>query len=118
MERNLLTWKTTFSDAQKFSVQVVDEYFVDIIKYLSTGVAPQDFSTAQKKNLVIRVVYYQLIARHLYNMGAYNILRRCVLEHERPIILVESHEGIVGGHYVRKDTAEGIAHRIMVANSP
>jgi hypothetical protein len=37
-------------------------------------------------------------------MGADNILRRCVLEHERPIILVESHEGIVGGHYAGKYT--------------
>jgi hypothetical protein len=43
-------------------------------------------------------------------MGADNILRRCVLEHERPRILAEAHEGIVGGHYAGKAThAEGIA---------
>jgi hypothetical protein len=35
-----------FPDAQLFSVQVADEYFVDIIKYLSTWIAPQEFSTA------------------------------------------------------------------------
>ena len=35
-----------FPDAQLFSVQVADEYFVDIIEYLSTGIAPQDFTTA------------------------------------------------------------------------
>ena len=29
-----------FLDAQLFSVQVVDEYFADIIQYLSTGTAP------------------------------------------------------------------------------
>jgi hypothetical protein len=29
-----------FPDAQLFSVQVTDEYFVDIIEHLSTGVAP------------------------------------------------------------------------------
>jgi hypothetical protein len=34
-----------FPDAQLFSVQVVDEYFVDIIEYLSTGIAPQEFIT-------------------------------------------------------------------------
>ena len=34
-----------FPDAQLFSVQVVDEYSTDIIEYLSTGVAPQEFST-------------------------------------------------------------------------
>jgi hypothetical protein len=29
-----------FRDPQLFTVQVVDEYFVDIIEYLSTGIAP------------------------------------------------------------------------------
>jgi hypothetical protein len=49
--------------------------------------------------MVVRAAYYQLIARCLYKMGTYNILRRCVLEHERPIILVGSHESVAGGHY-------------------
>jgi hypothetical protein len=39
-----------FLDAQIFSIQVADEYFTNIIEYLSTRVAPQDFSTVQKKN--------------------------------------------------------------------
>jgi len=30
------------------------------------------------------------------------------MEHECPIILVESHEGIVGGHYARRDTTQKI----------
>jgi hypothetical protein len=64
----------------------------------------REFNTAQKKNLVVGVADYQLIGGHLYNMCADNILRRCVLEHERPRILAESHEGIVGGHYAGKDT--------------
>jgi hypothetical protein len=29
-----------FMDAQLFLVNIVDEYFVDIIQYLSTGIAP------------------------------------------------------------------------------
>jgi hypothetical protein len=33
-------------NAQLFSVQVVDEYFVDVIEFLSTGVAAQEFSIA------------------------------------------------------------------------
>jgi hypothetical protein len=64
----------------------------------------REFNTEQKKNLVVGVANYQLIAGHLYNMSADNILRRCVLEHERPRILAESREGIVGGHYGGKDT--------------
>jgi hypothetical protein len=92
-----------------FSVQIIDEYFADIIEYLSTRIVPQELSTAQKKNLVVRVVDYQLIVGKLYKMGANNILIRCVLERERPIILAKAREGIVGGNYVRKD----ITHKVL-----
>jgi hypothetical protein len=51
-----------FLDAQLFSAQIIDEYFADIIQYLSTGTAPQAYNTAQKKNLVVWVVDYQLIS--------------------------------------------------------
>jgi hypothetical protein len=34
-----------FPNAQIFSVKVADEYFVDIIQFLSTGTAPQEFYT-------------------------------------------------------------------------
>jgi hypothetical protein len=53
----------------------------------------------QKTNLVFRDANYQLIVGHLYKLGSENILRRCVMEHERPIILAKAYEGIVGGHY-------------------
>jgi hypothetical protein len=58
--------------------------------------------------MVVRDADYQLIVRHLYNMGVDSILRRCVLEHERHIILIDVEEGIVGGHYVGKDTAQKV----------
>jgi hypothetical protein len=51
---------------------------------------------------VVRDADYQLIAGNLYKHGAYNILSRCVMEHERPIILVEAHEGICREHYAGK----------------
>jgi hypothetical protein len=66
---------------------------------------PQDLSTTQKKNLVVRATDYQLIAGHLYKMGADSVLRRCVLEHEKPKILVESHEGKEVGQYEIKSIA-------------
>jgi hypothetical protein len=37
-------------------------------------------------------------------MGPDEILRRCVMEVERPLILVEVHEGIAAGHYAGKAT--------------
>jgi hypothetical protein len=73
-----------FPYARLFSIHVADEYFANIIEYLSTWVSPREFSIAQKKNLVVRATNYQLIVGHLYNMGIGIILRRCVLEHERP----------------------------------
>jgi hypothetical protein len=62
---------------------------------LSTGTAPQEFNIVQNKNMAVIVADYQLIVGHLYNMGANNIFRRCVLEYERPRILAEALEGIV-----------------------
>jgi len=93
-----------FPIAHLFSVQITDEYLADIIEFLSTRFAPKEFNIAQKKNLVVRVAYYQLTIGHLYKLGANNILRRCVVEHERPIILVEAHEGIDRGHCAMKAT--------------
>jgi hypothetical protein len=97
-----------FPNAQLFSVHVADEYFTDIIEYLRTWVEPPEFSTMQKKNMVVRATNYQLIVGHLYKMGTYNILRRCVLEQERPKILLEAHEGIVGGYYANKPTTKKV----------
>jgi hypothetical protein len=62
----------------------------------------------QKKNMLVRDADYQLIVGHLYKMGTTNILRRCALEHEIHKVLVEDHEGIVGGHYVGKYTIQNI----------
>jgi hypothetical protein len=41
-------------------------------------------------------------------MGPDEILRRCVMEEKRPLILVESHEGITGGHYAGKATEQKV----------
>jgi hypothetical protein len=39
-----------FPDANLFSVQIVDDYFADIVGFFSTGMAPKEFTVAQKKN--------------------------------------------------------------------
>jgi hypothetical protein len=99
-----------FPEEQLFLVQIIDEYFINIIQYLSIGTVPQEYNTTQKKNLVVWDADYQLIAGHLYKMGAYSILRRYLLEHERPRILEESHEGIEGGYFAGKSTAHKVFH--------
>jgi hypothetical protein len=56
----------------------------------------------------VRVATFSLIAGHLYKMALDEILRRCVMEENRPLILAEYHEGIVGGHYEGKATAQKV----------
>jgi len=51
---------------------------------------------------VVKETKYQLIAWNLYRLSVDGILRQCVLEHERTMILIESHKEIVGGHYAGK----------------
>jgi hypothetical protein len=42
-----------FSDTHLFSVQIHDEYFADILQYLSIGTMPQEYNTTQNKNKVV-----------------------------------------------------------------
>ena len=57
---------------------------------------------------MVKAVDFTLIAGQLYNMGPNEILRICVLEHEKPLILAEAHAGVAGGHYIGKATAQNI----------
>jgi hypothetical protein len=63
---------------------------------------PRNYTVIQKKQLVVCTGDFQLIDGQLYKMGPNEILRRCVMESEIPLILAEAHEGIAGGHYAGK----------------
>jgi hypothetical protein len=54
------------------------------------GMAPHEYTFIKKKQLVFCDADFSLIAGQLYNMGPNEILRRCVMEAERPLILVEA----------------------------
>ena len=56
-------------DAPLFSIQIADEYYADIIQFLTTGVAPDDFTKQQKKQLVVKAADFTLIAGCLYKLG-------------------------------------------------
>jgi hypothetical protein len=56
----------------------------------------------------VHAAYFSLIAGQLYKMGPNEVLRRCVMEVEIPLILVEAHEGIAGGHYTGKETTQKV----------
>jgi hypothetical protein len=74
-------------DAELFRVEAIPEYLEDITSFLSTRAFPETYSATQKFHMVVRVADSQLIVGKLYRLGLDNILRRCVLDHERQDIL-------------------------------
>jgi hypothetical protein len=95
-------------DEKLLAIISVDDKFVEIVQFLSTGMTPREYTIIHKKQLVVRAADFSLIAGHLYKMGPDEILRRCVMEVERPLILAEAHEGIEGGHYAGKETTQKV----------
>ena len=53
---------------------MVDEYFEDIVKFFTIGMAPQGYTITQKKKLVFKETDYQLIGGRLYKLGPDEIL--------------------------------------------
>jgi hypothetical protein len=78
----------------------------DITVFLSTGDYPKAYSATQKFYMVVRVANYQLIVVKLYKFSLENILRRCILDHERQDILLECHSGVAGGHVIENATSQ------------
>jgi hypothetical protein len=86
----------------------MDDHFIDIVQFLSTGMASSEYTISQKKQLVVCAADFSLIAGQLYKMAPDEILRRCVMEAEHPLIFAEAHEGIAGGHYIGKKTVQKV----------
>ena len=51
---------------------------------------------------------YSLINGFLYKMGLDDILRRCVLEHEKDNMMYEAHYGLERGHFQADTTTKKI----------
>lgn len=67
-----------------------------------------EYTTTQKKQLVVKAANYQMIVGQLYKLGLDEILRRSILAHEIPMILAEPHEGVAGCHYAGRDIVQKI----------
>ena len=87
---------------QLFSIQIADEYYGDIIHFLTTGWSPVEFTKQQKKQLVVKAADFTLIAGHLYKLGPDEVLCRCIMPHKKEAIIRKSHSGTVGGHFAGK----------------
>ena len=72
---------------------------------------PAEYDAKHKKQLVIRATNFTMIVGQFYKLGPDEVLRRYVLDHERPMILVEAHAGIVGEHYSGNPTT----HKVLTA---
>jgi len=99
----------TLPDIQFLAIRKIDDHFAEIVQFLSTRMEPSDYTISQKKQLVVRATDFSLLAGQLYKMGPDEILRICVMEEERPMILVEAHEVIAGGHYTGKATTQKVS---------
>ena len=60
--------------AQLFRVDMEDDHYAPIIHFLETRVTPEELTTSQKKQLVVKASDYQLIVGHLYKMGPDELL--------------------------------------------
>ena len=89
-------------DAQLFSIQIADEYYADIIHFLTTGWAPVEFNKQQKKQLVVKAVDFTLLIGQLYQLGPDEFLCRCIMPHKKEAIIREAHSGTAGGHFTGK----------------
>ena len=93
-------------DAHLFRIEVVPVELEEIAQFLEDGKAPEDMSMKKKQILAKKAAPYRLINGFLYKMGLDDILRRCVLEHERNNIMHEAHYGPARGHFQANTTAK------------
>ena len=94
--------------ADIISIQITNEHYADIIHFLTTGRAPEEFTKHQKKQLVVKATDFTLIVGQLYKLGPNEVLCRCIMPHEKEAIIREAHSGTVGGHFTGKPTAQKI----------
>lgn len=87
-------------DAQFFVVCIADGHYKDIIHFPTIGTTLKEYSIQQKKELVVCMADFFVIAGHLYKMRNDEILRRYIPKFERSQILTEAHGGTAGGHHV------------------
>ena len=73
-----------------------------------SGRPPLGMSKVEARKLIRRAGPYQLIIRQLYIKGMDEVLRRCALPQDIDDILLQSHDGIAGGHFGSKVTTRKV----------
>ena len=74
------------------------------------GTTPNYLAPKKKRDLRLKCARYQLIdgvfSRKKYN----NVLLRCLEKHDVERVLVEMHDGPVGGHFGGENTTHKVLH--------
>ena len=72
-------------------------WYADIVNYLACGIMPYDFNNQQKRKLRTDSRFYIWDDPLLFRIGAYMIIKRCVLETEQGEIIDKCHTSPYGG---------------------
>ena len=107
-----------FLDAQLFqvtvevvadkSVDIEDNWMMDMHQFLSTGQPSEELSQDERKRLAVQSRHSCLLQDTLYHKGADGVWRRAVQSDEKEAVQCEVHFGVAGGHYVGDATAQKI----------
>jgi len=62
-------------------------WFADVANYKVTGIIPEDLNWSQRKKFLHDAYFYVWDDPYLFNLGAGNLLRRCVMMEEAQSIL-------------------------------
>jgi len=79
------------SNAQLFSIEAEPKYLEETSNFLEEGKALDDLPTSKKKVLSLKSEPFTIINEYLYKIGSEDILRICVIKHERESIINKAH---------------------------
>lgn len=82
--------------------------YADIISYLLTAKVPRDLTTQQIAVFLQKAAPYLLVKGVLHKVRADSMMRRCLEENEKLVVLKALHEEADGGHYAKDVTARKV----------
>lgn len=103
-------------DANQINQDVIDYtcdmdeciWYQDIIYYLRNMKCPIEMDDNKKRTLKLQAIKYGIVKCKLYRKNLDCILLKCVDENQADNLLKEMHEGLCGGHYMGKTSAQKI----------
>jgi hypothetical protein len=89
-------------DDNLFVVTVQPEWYIGIVKFLTTQKLSGEWTREDKRGqeeVRVNNIYFAVIGHKLFRRRADGLLRRCVSEVEVPSILAACHDSACGGHF-------------------